>query len=456
MSQKRQTIMNDRRSSSGRNRGNMIFSKSTSISAFVSCLLALPLSVVAADEPAGSDLPANTGSVDSLRDELDASRRLIQKLNDRVAALENTRSLQPSGDSDQSDRLDEIEDMLFDIDERVGSHPLVHAFDAINLNFGGFLTQQFTTAVGEDSSKSSFNATQLELLISADVTEDISFFAALGFLREADLNLADPVNPGFMPFASRNPQIIAWANYRFSDKFELRVGRFITPHGIINIEHFPPVLLDLNQPQFLRPFPGQSIFPNFQQGVQGHGKFFMGKDQENSLQYAVYAAQHPSSSEDFNFGGRLAYNQSKSGLTVGVNYAHGHRKSGAGPLGNFSIVPVASLTSNDYDMVGADVLIDKDRILWKNEIFYTFEKGANNRFAFYTQPGYRLNDKWIVFYRYDYFDPGQGLADSMEHVLGLNYLPKPNVRFRGEYIYKQLGVNENNLNVFQLSATFSF
>lgn len=58
--------------------------------------------------------------------------------------------------------------------------------------------------------------------------------------------------------------VIAWANYIHSDTLNVQLGRYITPQGIIHIEHFPATLLDPEQPKFLRPFGGDTIFANFE------------------------------------------------------------------------------------------------------------------------------------------------------------------------------------------------
>jgi len=362
---------------------------------------------------------------------------------------------------DLTDRVDELEDYVFDIDERLGSRPVVRAFDGLSLDIGGFITQSFTAAFGEDSSEASFNQTLFELLIAAQVNEDIDFFTALGFLREADLDVAtDPRNPTFMDFANRTPQIISWANYRVSDQFEIRAGRFVTPHGIINIEHFPPVLLEINQPQFLRPFSGATLFPNFLIGVQAHGKFFVGEGGKDKLSYSAYAGMFAADPDGLITGGRVDYTFGNTGLTVGANYSFGHREADGTPPppGSLSIVGNESLVTNDYHLIGADLLYDKGRILWKNEVFFTYEKDQDNRFAFYTQPAFRItNDgKWIAFYRFDYLDPGQELGDSLEHVVGLNFRARARVRVRAAAFFKHFETADELLPAFQLSATFSF
>jgi len=129
-----------------------------------------------------------------------------------------------------------------------------------------------------------------------------------------------------------------------------------------------------------------------------------------------------------------------------------------------------------FYMYGVDFLIDKGPILWKNELFFTDEdKGAGgNRVGFYTQPAYRVTDQWIVFYRYDFLNDGKlqvvpagggprlhTPGNSTEHVLGLNYLPVPNVRIRATATWKEfssgrLGAPSADAQIFQLSGTFSF
>ncbi len=395
-----------------------------------------------------------------LRALLERSLAMFERLSSRVEALEET-SAQPNDaapQQDEGERIDDIEERLEEISDRIGSRAVVNAFDAEKLDIGGFYSQSFTSVIGDEESESSFNQSQFELLLRAQINKDWSFFGAFGFLRESDLDFSDPERPNFRGFANRTPQIIAWANYRYDDSFQLRLGRFVTPHGIINIEHFAPQLLETNQPQFLRPFSGATLFPNFVSGALVHGKAFVGS-QGDTLEYNAYGgAFNGGDADDFVGGLRIAYRNAASGLTFGGNYHGGRRTAGTGPLGHFSLVGNRSLTTNNYQVAGADVLWDQGRFLWKNEAFFSFEDGFDDRVAAYTQPAIRVdsNGKWLVFYRYDYLDPGQGLTDSIEHAIGLNFLPIPTIRIRGVYFYKNFENPETEANLFQISATFSF
>ncbi|MCG8588164.1 MAG: hypothetical protein MJE66_02655 [Proteobacteria bacterium] len=384
---------------------------------------------------------ASDDEVRALREQLENQRRLIERLADRVGELENG----PTSDPEEA--------FYEGGEEQTGR---VGVFDAVELDLGGFLTQTLTLAHGEDDTDVSPNQTLLEILVRAGITDRISLFAALGWLREADLDLSVPGDPEFRGSANRTPQIIAWTNYRHRDSIQLRLGRFVTPHGIINIEHFPPTLLEINQPQFLRPFSGATLFPNFMNGGELHGRLLF---ESGSLQYSAYGGIFGPAPKDFLTGGRLEWSPSGflSGVHAGLNYSHGSREAGGGSLGNFASVPSRSLVSNDYDLVGADLLIDRGRLIWKNEFFFSFEEHEENRMAFYSQPGIRLTKRWIAFYRFDYLDPGQGVATTMEHVAGLNFLPHPLVRLRAAGFYRDTeNSNKADAIVGQLSATLSF
>lgn len=418
----------------------------------------------------GSAQADDSKNIDKLEKQLEKALQLIEQQSQQVESLsqklkkiESTnastapvrRRSSAAINTELEERLTVLEDQLFEIDDKVGSQTLVNAFDAVNFDIGGFFNSAYTFVDSENGSAAGFNRQIFELLIRADLDENWSAFFAGGFLREANVVFDDTGNEPDFAFPSIaggtvNPQIIGWFNYKHNDAFNIRVGRLITPHGIINIEHFPATLLDTEQPQFLRPFPEQTIFPNFTTGVQFHGKFFFGSD---NLEYYAYAASPQSSIEEPIYGGRLAYTFGDYGVTVGVNGAIGSR---------------AEDSTTEYTLFGADLLVDKGPVLWKTEVFMTDEDDEPGRFAFYTQPAYRINDQWIAFYRYDFLDDGSNTTavipnaagDTTEHVLGVNYLPLPNVRTRLIYTHREFGESgsfaETDADIFQISATYSF
>ena len=378
-----------------------------------------------------------------------------------AAAQAETTTSSSEGDAPSSltleERIQKLEeqakDSEADLDDPLDERSYVGVFDALNLNLGGFLTQTLTLARGDKGTEVSPNQTLLELLIRAQPTERLSLFTALGWIREAALNLTDPAEPNFRSQTNATPLIIGWANYRHRDALQFRFGRFVTPHGIINIQHFPPSLLEINQPQFLRPFSGATIFPDFTNGLEVHGRKRLGV---GLLRYSLFGGVFSESPEHWVSGARTSWEWTETGLTFGLNGGGGSREAGGGGLANFSTVPAQSLVGNDYGLAGADILFDRGRILWKNEIFYTFEQGEQDRLAFYTQPAFRITNRWQAFYRFDYLDPGQDLPTTLEHAVGINFLAHRLLRVRLTSFYKDYLNGSDDVVIGQLSATVSF
>ena len=410
--------------------------------------------------PAIADDAAQDAKVAELASRLDQAMSMIEKLSAELAQLksqrlqdeikevpESVRRVQARMD-DVDERLDDIEGVVVDVEDRIGSRAVANVFDAERLDIGGFLLNTLTHVDGEDGSATSFNRQVFELLIKGQLSDDFSIFVAQAFTREASPTFGDPQgrrDPDFN-LGTGAPTPIAWANYRASDALNIRIGKWVAPHGIINVEHFPAILLDTEQPQFLRPFGGQTIFANFQTGVQVHGKTFLGKDGGSELNYAFYVGNFGGNQDNFNVGGRVGYTFGDSGVTFGLNGAFGRR---------------SEVGDSEYKLFGADLLYDKGPILWKTEFFATDEDLGDDRLAFYTQPAWRLNDQWTAFYRYDFLDDGTRRGDRQEHAFGLAFNPIPQVRIRGTATFRSFdegigGLRDANARLYQLSSTYSF
>lgn len=343
-------------------------------------------------------------------------------------------------------RLDDVEEIALETDEKVGSRALVRAFDAYEFDLGGFLHTAATFADGKNNSALSVNRMTFEILAKAKLSEDWSLFVAQAFIRESNINFTDPFNrlePNFT-IGSAAPLVIATATYEASDALSVDLGRFITPHGIINVEHFPAILLDPEQPQFLRPFGGQTIFANFMNGAKIGGQFFEPGGLPGKLGYSLYVGSFVNNADAFNYGGRLFWTFADTGVTLGANLGGG-RRGGDG---------------TDYVLYGADLMFDKGPIIWKSEIFVTDEDVGGNRLAFYTQPGWRITDRWTAFYRFDFLDDGGIEGDKTEHAVGLTYKPHRNVHLRAiarfNHFEEVPGFPSANARNVQFSSTFSF
>lgn len=397
---------------------------------------------------AGAILSVGVSAWSNDRSEIKTLKKDIDILEEKV------RRLQRGQGSQAGETISDIEMQLQDISEQTGSRPLVHAFDSIKLDIGGFLHTAYTYVDGENASEGSFNRQNFELLIGSELTDNWSAFIASGFLREANdpFAVGGRQTPDF-DTNNRNPLIIGWANYRHTDFLNIRIGRMITPHGIINIEHFPATLLDPEQPQFLRPFGGNTIFPNFSTGVQLHGRVF---GEQMMFEYASYAVNapgvgHPDSNTREIVGFRAAIGSNSGSWKLGFNGSDSYRGT----------------TQSSNTLSGIDLHTQFGFFELKTELYETEEERGGNREAFYVQPILHVHPKVDLFYRYDSLDAGDSMGVSEENAVGLNILPSPTVRLRLVYTAKNFegGFSDgNNLipqknaeaNLVQVSGTFSF
>jgi len=411
---------------------------------------------------------ADPDRVERLESQLEQVLDLVESLRSELETLKAERASTPAADDESlsqlplsqrieqveasvnetNQRLNDVEDMTFDLDEKVGGRALVRAFDAEEFDLGGFLHTGVTLVDGKNNTEAAVNRMTFELLAKAQISDDWSLFVAQAFIRESNINFVDEfsrLEPDFN-IGTSAPLVIATATYEHSDALKVDLGRFITPHGIVNIEHFPALLLDPEQPQFLRPFGGQTIFANFLNGAKIGGEVFAPGGVEGSLGYSAYVGTFVNNAGSFNYGGRAFWQFANTGLTIGANVGGG-RRDGDG---------------TGYFLYGADILYDEGPVIWKNEIFVTDEDQGGDRLAFYTQPGLRFADNWTAFYRFDFLDDGTRTGDRKEHAVGLTFKPHRNVHLRAIARLNRFdaataaGFPEANAENYQFTATFSF
>ncbi len=446
-----------RRLKKNTNRKSSLVAKLLKSAACGLVLSSMPAMASAGGDPQAQAEATSTAQMTEMQQKLDAAMAAIHALTQTVTELQadlgvqqavaNKSGAEAEMVAELDERVEELETTVDTIDATVGSRAVANAFDAKKLDIGGFVDVAVTLAIGEDNTDVSFNREVFELLVKADLGHNWDMFVAQAFVRNAPLRFTDP-NARTTPFFANNNSpvvtdtVIAWAQYQKSDMFNVQFGRFITPHGIINIEHFPASLLDPEQPQFLRPFPGQTIFANFSNGVNVHGSKYVG---DNKFSYNAYAAAWAGNSGNVNVGGRLAYTFSDAGITLGVNGTYGDR---------------SSLVDSEFAVLGGDILFQKGNWIWKNEVYFTDEENAPGKVAFYTMPAYKLTDKWTSFYRFDYLDTGLTGGKTIENAFGLTYRPIFNAHLRGIYRWRKAVedgiIPAADAHVFQLSTTFNF
>lgn len=399
---------------------------------------------------AAQDTQDMAAALAEARARLDALQETVDKLERQLAQSAPLRAdVAPQPEvTELAERVEDLEAVTAEVDAAIGSRAVVNAFDGVRLDVGGFFDSAASIVIGDEGTDASFNRQVFELLVKAELGPRWDLFVAQAFVREAPLTFTDPQQRTRPSFGDNNAPVatdtvIAWGQYHHSDLLNVQFGRFISPLGIINVEHFPASLLDTEQPQFLRPFPGQTLFANFANGLNVYGTTFFG---DSALNYAAFAGVWAGNSTNATFGGRLGYKIANTGFTVGANGFSGDRSGDA--------------SGDRFYGGGVDILYDKGPLQWKSEFFATSEGGGGDRLAYYTEPAIRLSDRWTAFYRYDFFDNGAAGGESVEHLGGIVFDPIDNVRLRALYRKRRLkegdGFDSADIDIIQFATTLNF
>jgi hypothetical protein len=189
-----------------------------------------------------------------------------------------------------------------------------------------------------------------------------------------------------------------------------RLGRFLTPGGIWNVDHYPPFVLTQERPQHIR-----KIFPQLQDGLQTLGSVNMAGV---STDYTFYVSNgqghsaHGDHNENKAWGPRLKFSLPFFTRTeVGTSY---YRESDTND-------------DDDYRAIGADLLLRWNDWKFQGEYakgYTNFDAGGrdDHRTGYYGQLEYNIR-KWTLGYRYDWYDPSRNTDDDRKTIntLAVNY-----------------------------------
>jgi len=205
-----------------------------------------------------------------------------------------------------------------------------------------------------------------------------------------------------------------YADYHATPNMTLRGGRFLTPAGIWNINHYPPFVTTQSRPLHIR-----NIFPQYLDGLELSGSVNI---HDYMLSYSGYAANgggNPGSgdqNEDKAFGGRLEFNAPLMvELKIGVSALNDKLNDGT-----------------EKTATGADLQLNISALKIQAEYATADMKPGEGQT--YGMQGYYVQaltnlGMWTFFGRYDYFNENDTIADNGVFVStgGLNYHWTPTV-----------------------------
>ncbi|MEO6602535.1 MAG: hypothetical protein ABIQ16_21815 [Polyangiaceae bacterium] len=250
-----------------------------------------------------------------------------------------------------------------------------------------------------------------------------------------------------------------WLEHEFNGLLKLRVGQFLTPYGIWNVDHGSPTIIGIKKPFVV----GAQLFPEQQTGLQLYGSGFL-EPFEIGYYLTLSNGRGPVEYQDFNddkaFGGRVyAKTDSIGTLTVGASFYRGgyydrSAKYGLTPSGG---VDQTYTTISKYKEMsfGADVKWEYESWLAQCEFLMNetnFAKDSRPRLQAVKPPqgflpdyrrwgaygllGYRLSFLPLMPYaiiQHAYAPETPNTPPATAYELGVNYRPTAAVVVKLEY-----------------------
>ncbi len=208
--------------------------------------------------------------------------------------------------------------------------------------------------------------------------------------------------------------------YYLNRYLNFRLGRFLTPGGIWNVEHYPPFVLTQERPQHIR-----KIFPQLQDGLQLLGSANLANVVTDYIFYVSNGqgnTGHGDGNEDKALGTRIKFKLPYlSTIETGFSYYVEEKNN-----------------EDEIRSAGADLLIQWGGLKFQGEYAKEFiDLAAGSGFqeiGYYGQLQYDYR-KWTLGYRYDWYDKNTKADDDRKTIntIVLNYHFTPDVVVKAEH-----------------------
>lgn len=282
----------------------------------------------------------------------------------------------------------------------------------------------------------------------------------------------------------------AWLEHKVDELLTVRVGSWLTPYGIWNVDHGSPVIIGVHRPWIV----GEGLIPGRQTGIELYGWRHV-RDTQLGYHLTLSNGRGPIDAyEDFNhnkaIGGRLYLrNDSLLGvISAGVSgyygkYTERREEGGVTEQGTFEIRQPLALEYDELSL-GVDLKWEWEAFLLQseaamNEVAYTegarpvdpaFNGGApgfapdSRRHGAYVLAAYRTTFLDVMpFLGGEYYHVGgyPGLYNSRAAFGGLNMRVLPTVVIKAQYTHaeftdKRPGTPQDNVNLVDAQAAWSF
>jgi hypothetical protein len=163
--------------------------------------------------------------------------RTLADLSEEVHALKTERNKEKQQAVEQEKRLSDLTERV----DEIGESPVLYSGSWVNrFSLGGY--GEFHANFEEGSSGDQFDIHRLVLYLGYDFTDWIKFHSEL----EIEHAFVSSDGDGELSVEQ------AYLDFLLSDPFNVRVGRVLTPLGIVNQKHEPPSFYGVERPSFAK------------------------------------------------------------------------------------------------------------------------------------------------------------------------------------------------------------
>jgi len=279
------------------------------------------------------------------------------------------------------------------------------------IHIGGYFSLDYS----KSNEKRQFRLDDVAFLLYGDLSSNISYLLELEAAPFYTKNYTTDISETDNTFHYER----FYLNYTYSEMFNIRIGKQITPIGYWNLEPIN-VLRDTSS----NPLYSNKMFPKLLTGVDLHGYL----DDDNSLKYHLFAQDNDDLDED--------YINIKNDYFIGISleYEFLDEVSFGGATGNYKTKD----DNRDVVLYQLDAKYDNYPFVVQAEMAYNNIDNKvtdlkSHQFAAYSQATYNFNMKHAVIGRYEYFEDSHIGDTNHIGVIGYSYRPMYSVSFKAEY-----------------------
>jgi hypothetical protein len=257
----------------------------------------------------------------------------------------------------------------------------------------------------------------------------------------------------------------AWIEYKYSNSFQIKAGKYLAPFGLMNLSHdaTPTILLSFLPSSIYgshkTPAGYKSrLYPKFGAGVQVLGDVNITNN--SWLHYVFYisngegsAAYKKDDNKNKGLGARLLYSFMNDNMSLGMSFYS--QKYGNGFNTQHDVIAFDLKTSYDHFAFQVEAFFPKMEAVDTNQV----ANGVmTNILGYYGQLSYTFSDTYTPVFQYNYYDGDTSVDDNEEtkFTFGLNIAVTSRVFLKGEYQMIQFDDSEKNYNSFISSISVAF